>query len=302
MRTPAPVSERRVRDALEAFGWTVSSDDLRGDCRIGEGLRWSVATITTGPHRAEAHDLGVDTARFIVSLAGSAEVRMGRAKHVLPPRHALVVLGDQPLAVDSDEVWMRLEWHVMAVPSGLIRARVIQPVPFRVDAGIMRLLDSMTRSLIVEAPSLDSLAQVFVYRLLSQTVVAAIADDLRLGSSRQRLFERAQFLIESEYVDPKFTVKLLCARLNVSRSYLYEVYAAYGTTPRKEMERHRIGSLRARADLDAHAAASELAGLAGFSSVQHLRDTVTRFEEENPAAEDAWGRDDGAAGEEPRGE
>ncbi|WP_353113617.1 hypothetical protein [Microbacterium sp.] len=246
--------------------------------------------ITTGPLRAEAHDLGVDTARFIVGLAGSAEVRMGRTTHVLPPRHALVVLGDQPLVVESDEVWMRLEWHVMAVPSGLIRARVIQPVPFRVDAGIMRLLDSMTRSLIVEAPALDSLAQVFLYRLLSQTVVAAIADDLRLGSSRQRLFERAQFLIESEYVDPKFTVKVLCERLNVSRSYLYEVYAAYGTTPRKEMERHRIGSLRARADLDAHAAASELAGLAGFSSAQQLRDTVTRFEEGNPLAEDAWGR------------
>lgn len=291
-REARPSSGTPVDEALEAFGWTVVADGVRGEGQFRVGVRWAVAALHTGPILAEADSLGVDVARFILGLAGTAEIDVAGTRSLLPPRHALVVLGDQPLTVRADEEWTRLEWHIMAVPSGLIRARVIQPTPFHVNPGVLRLVDSMTRSLIVDSPARDSRAQTFLYRLLSQAVVAAIADDLRLGSSKQRLFERAQHMIEAEYLDPSLTAERLSTQLNVSRSYLYEVYAEYGTTPRKEIERHRIGSVRARFDLDDGAPATELLGVGGFSSPQQMRDTIARFEQESPGAGDAWGRTD----------
>ena len=113
-----------------------------------------------------------------------------------------------------------------------------------------------------------------------------MADSLRLGSTRQRLFERAQLVIEESYTDPGFSVDALGQALSVSRSYLYEVFTEFGTSPRREIERRRVVSVLARFDLETLSAPTlspEIVGVSGFSSAKRLRQALARHHADLPA-------------------
>ncbi|MDR6865845.1 AraC-like DNA-binding protein [Microbacterium resistens] len=268
---------------LERLGWSGRAEGARSVADLVAGEDWLVASVRTGPFDAQAVDLGASVCRAIIGVAGQAQFEVGDVSFGLRPREVLVINGDQPLRARADEHWTRWEWQLTSPPSGLVRARVIRPLPFAVDAPVHRLMGSMTSSLIASPPDPASRAQVFVYRALSQIVVAAVADSLRLGSTKQRLYERAQFVIESRYVDPTFSVEALCRALSTSRSYLYEVFAGFETSPRLEIERRRIVSVLARFDLetlDAPSLSAEVIGISGFSSAKQLRRALFRYRAE----------------------
>lgn len=281
------MSSRRTADGgLRRLGWAPATGGTTGAVELAAGEDWLVARLRTGPFVAGATDLGVSTCRVIVGVAGQIDVGAGGLSFPLRGKDVVIVNGDQPLSIRSEEGWKGWEWQLTSPPSGLVRARVIKPTPFVVDSSVHRLMESMTSSLISVAPAEGSRAQVFIYRALSQIVVAAVADSLRLGSTRQRLFERAQLVIEESYTDPGFSVDALGQALSVSRSYLYEVFTEFGTSPRREIERRRVVSVLARFDLETLSVPTlspEIVGVSGFSSAKRLRQALARHHADLPA-------------------
>jgi len=270
-----------------ALGWAAEAIPT-GSVETASGDGWTVARIRTSGGRLEAHDLGPELCRVIVGVDGAARVETSGADVEIGPRSLIVVNGDQPLTVSSAQAWARYELLLHSPPSGLVRARVVRPRPFAISGASSRLIGAMAGALIAEPPVEPGKEQVFIGRALSQVVVAAIADSLRLGSTRQLLFERAQHLIEMHYADPAFTVEDLYGGLNTSRSYLYEVFAAYGTSPRRELETRRLEAVRARVALERGrelAITPELLGVSGFSSAKQLRRALRRASEARDEAE-----------------
>ncbi|WP_353114217.1 hypothetical protein [Microbacterium sp.] len=266
-------------EGIGRAGWTAATAVPRSAVDVAAGAGWLVARVRAGGLRARSADIGASTCRVLIGVAGHAECDLGDEAFALRPKTMLVVSGDRALAIDADAGWAHWEWQLTSPPSGLVRARMRRPTPFDVEKGMHQLMGGMTSSLIDAPPGSDARAQTFVYRALSQVVVAVIADSLRLGSTRQRLFERAQFLIEESFADPGFSVGVLGRQLSTSRSHLYEVFAEFGTSPRQEIERRRVDSVLARFDLETLAApalSAEVVGVSGFSSAKQLRRALVR--------------------------
>jgi AraC-like DNA-binding protein len=239
---------------------------------------------------------GMSTALFsregIVHVAaiveGSAELTVD-GKHVHIEAGQVILLdGESSLHAYSGQPWARYGWF--------FRNSVLQGREYRHLMGEPR---SITREALlamtsVANTSLDSQrhgAKPSIHtRLAMEHLAAAATYDpsarARTDSvHRDSLFLAAQQVIAERFRDPAMTVDLLCKELSVSARSLYRAYEPMGTSPRRELERHRIAeSMRRLALVEgrSRAALAEVASASGFTSAVTMRRALARNGHHSP--------------------
>ncbi|WP_353114514.1 hypothetical protein [Microbacterium sp.] len=223
-----------------AIGWEAApGGTLGGVVETASGRGWSVARLSAGGQHLVGQDLGADRCRALVAMQGGLEAALDSGGHRLATGSILIVNGDVPIELRSSEGAAWFEWQLFSPPSGLVRSGTIRAVPLRVADGMLRMIASMTASLLVVTPEDNGRREIFLHRALSQVMVAAIGDDLFSENPEETLFRHALSVVAANADDPSFDVSRLCEILQVSRSRLFAVFSAHGTSPAKEIRRRR---------------------------------------------------------------
>lgn len=93
---------------------------------------------------------------------------------------------------------------------------------------------------------------------------------------RDGLFTSAQLVIESYSRDPGFDAVKLAKELSVSARSVHAAFSAFGTTPRREIERRRLSEVDRRSGQ--LLTLTQNVELSGFTSLRQYRRVAARHE------------------------
>ncbi|MBF4549476.1 helix-turn-helix domain-containing protein [Pseudoclavibacter sp. VKM Ac-2888] len=143
----------------------------------------------------------------------------------------------------------------------------------------------MTNTILNTAPPEVPTAQAHLGIALEHLIAGALDESGTRTSDadtmhRDGLFMNAQLVIEAHFRDAGFSIARLARSLSVSERAVHAVFAALGTTPRRELERRRLSEVER---LSAQALTrNQIFELAGFSSPRQFRDAHSRHRTKLP--------------------
>ena len=120
--------------------------------------------------------------------------------------------------------------------------------------------------------------------LFAGSASAPVGISGNLKGSAAALYQRAQAVIERDAIKPEFRVADLAAELQVSEVYLRRVFARADTTPLKVIRDARIRNARLHLQQTrpnpSRTELHRIARNAGFSSIRHMRESLSAFPED----------------------
>ncbi|TQL85215.1 helix-turn-helix domain-containing protein [Microbacterium saperdae] len=223
-----------------------------------------------------------------VIVEGSAEVMVDGSNVQIETGQIILLDGDCELHAHSPKPWARYGWFFR---NSILRGREYRPLLGEPRSITRESLLAMTS---VANTSLDAnragVKPSIHTRIAMEHLAAAAAYDhsARLRTDpvhRDGLFLAAQSLISERFRDPALTVEVLSRDLAVSASSLHRAYQPMGTSPRREIERHRVAESLRRLALDVGTGAPPMVDIAaesGFTSVVTMRRSLTRAGHRSP--------------------
>ncbi|RGE24313.1 helix-turn-helix domain-containing protein [Leucobacter sp. wl10] len=269
-----------MRNRLGASGWRVPPGPLgetQVDVHQDEHFQASrqVLGVSVAPTFLEPVDYDF---RVLLAVEGRATI----GPLAISPGQALVLRGDLNLASALGRGWAWIEWQLN---SSALRTPVLRNLTEKVQPAhsvYWEMLTAATMSLL-NAPMLAATrSSLHLGRAMEQLVVAALLSseeaDPPNRADTPTLYRAAQTLIALKFKDQSFTVEALAKSLHVSTSRLHRAFATAGTTPRREIERHRIA--RAQEQLQPGrtnaARAERVAQSSGFRSRTQMLRAIRR--------------------------
>lgn len=275
---------KQAAEQCDDFGWAPTGAidpslvaEVTQQRGYGAGRAWSTAASYNLSH-APGRIYLVHTVEggFNFTVDGDA---------VVTDAGQLVLLdGDAPTAAQTLMETARFVWHVTPTFLSPRTARFRFNEPISVANPTMRALISMTNSTLNAGSPTKVAAQSHFGMALEHLVAGALDEtgtlpDETEAMHRDGLFTSAQLVIESHFRDPAFDVVRLARELLTSTRRVHAVFSAFGTTPRREIERRRLSEVeRLTAQILTH---SQVVGLAGFSSVRQYQRASARGKQPN---------------------
>lgn len=181
----------------------------------------------------------------------------------------------------------RYVWFVPRNAFSPERAPLPPHEPIEVTRGPMQALISVTNALLNSDTSTSRSAQEHVGAAIENLILAALDSNFEPTEEhamhRDGLFTAAQSVIRARFRDPGFSGTDLERDLSTSRSHIHRTFASMGTTPRREIERHRLAEVERQyariLSLD------EIVEAAGFTSMRQYRLALARNRRSHHAAE-----------------
>lgn len=172
----------------------------------------------------------------------------------------------------------RYVWFVPAVRLSAGQGVLPAHEPLTLATGPLQGLISMTNSLLNNGAPTSRAAHDHIGLAMENMLVAALHEDISFtdedAMNRDGLFTAAVTVIRSRFRDPGFGVPELARELSASVSHVHRIFAAMGTTPRRELERHRLEEVEMRQALAP--SQREIVEASGFSSVRQYRLALAR--------------------------
>lgn len=221
-------------------------------------------------------------------VEGIAEVTVDGSTVQIEAGQIILLAGDAALRAHSPKPWARYGWF--------FRDSILRGREYRRFMGEPRSItrESLLAMTSVANTSLDAnragVRPSIHSRIAMEHLVAAAAYEhsARVRTDpvhRDGLFLAAQMIISERYRDPALTVEALCRELAVSASSLHRAYQPMGTSPRREIERHRVAEglrLFALDDGERGPSMADIAADSGFTSVVTMRRALTRAGHRSP--------------------
>lgn len=261
------------------FGWTPFGPvdpslvaEVTQHPRYGAGRAWSLRasyTLSQAPKRIY----------LVHTVEGGFRFTVDGKEEVTAPGQLVLLDGSAPTAARTIAETARFVWYFEPtfLQPGKYRFGFHEPVT--VGNASLRALMAMTNSILnAESPTTRN-AQAHLGIAMEHLVAAALDEKGALeegGASMHRdgLFTSAQLVIESHFRDPGFDAVKLSRELTVSERTVYAAFSAFGTTPRREIERRRLSEVeRLSGQLLTN---SQNIELAGFTSTRQYRRVAAR--------------------------
>jgi len=237
----------------------------------GHGRAWS---------RSSRYVLRSDerSLHLVLTVEGGFEFTVNGETLTAEPGHLVFFDGRQPTTAQTLQETARYVWFFRPSALAVHRSAFRLHDPVNVMNAPMLSLVSMTNALLNAEPAARPSSQDHVGAAVEHLVIAALEESPRPGDPfvmhRDGLFTAAQNVIETRFRDPAFSARELSRELATSTSHVYAVFAAMGTTPKREIERHRLAAVlaaqRVLPTLD------DIVHESGFISVRQYRAALAR--------------------------
>lgn len=223
-----------------------------------------------------------------VIVEGSADLMVDGSNVQIETGQIILLDGESALHAHSPKPWARYGWFFR---NSILRGREYRRLMGEPRSITRESLLAMTS---VANTSFDAnrlgVAPSVHTRIAMEHLAAAAAYD---HSARPRtepvhrdgLFLAAQNIISERFRDPALNVEALSRDLAVSVSSLHRAYQPMGTSPRREIERHRVTESLRRLALDdgkRGLSLAEIAAESGFTSIVTMRRALTKAGHRSP--------------------
>lgn len=172
----------------------------------------------------------------------------------------------------------RYVWFVPAVRLSAAQGVLPPHEPLALATGPLQGLISLTNALLNSGAPTSRAAHDHIGLAMENMLVAALHEDITFtdedAMNRDGLFTAAVAVIRTRFRDPGFGVPELARELSASVSHVHRVFTTMGTTPRRELERHRLEEVAMRQALAP--SPREIIEASGFSSVRQYRRALAR--------------------------
>ncbi|MGO2750421.1 MAG: hypothetical protein ACTIA6_10265 [Pseudoclavibacter sp.] len=240
--------------------------------RYGAGRAWSTRasyTLAKAPKRVY----------LVHTVEGGFNFTVDGKTEVTEPGQLVLLDGDAPTTARTIAETARFVWYFEPtfLQPGKTRFGFHDPIAVR-NASI-RALMAMTNSILNAESPVTRNAQAHLGIAMEHLVAGAldetgVLEDRNASMHRDGLFTSAQLVIESHFRNPGFNAQQLAKELSVSTRTVYVAFSAFGTSPRREIERRRLSEverLAERVPLTTQNAESF-----GFTSMRQYRRAVDR--------------------------
>ena len=282
----------QAAEKCDDFGWHPRGDiDLRlvaetvQHPQYGMGRAWSDSaaySLTADPRRTY----------LVYTIEGGLEFEVDGRTIVAEPDSLILLDGEAPTAARTLTATARFVWYFEPtfLKAGHSRFRLHEPISMRNAS--MRALMTMTNTVLNSpAPSTPSARRhlgIALEHLVAGALDEAGSDEIGHDSRHHDgLFTAAQRVSEWKYRDPGFNVAALAREHSVSPRTVHSTFTRLGSTPRPEIERRRLSEID-RMPGAQMLPASQVATLAGFTSVKQMNRALARAKVGTPFVEDAW--------------
>lgn len=281
MMTPPPGI-----DPIQRMGWSViamGARPWRHSVELTEAITWTAARVWTMPGSLRSVPLDNGTTRIIIGVDERAEMTVDGEPLTLRPRDLILIDGASEVTVDNTRPWARYEL--------LLRSPVLRHGTGSGQVGKTQRLgedeSAVLAALLNEVSTRSGLAARAGAELLAHAIAEVVMFSLHnaldlppaLSPSESRLFQEALRLIQENYLDPRFSVGDLAARMSVSRNHIHRIFARTGRTPRTEIEARRVRAARSaleRSPARGKDTLQQIALASGFPSSRRLREALNR--------------------------
>lgn len=226
-----------------------------------------------------------NTFRLVFAIDGAISITTSGVDIRVDPGEMILLDAEADTIGASTDASARYEWQftptVLATPR--FRGRLDEPI--RPEPAQWKMLAQVTNITLSELSHGNGSFDAHVRLGIEHLCAAALSPSSRVraaGIHAQALFSHAMDAIETRFRDPAYSVPRLAADVGVSVSTLHRVFAAMGTTPRKQIEQRRVREVQAALAGQREVSRGEVTWLAessGFTSRQQLRDTLRRVGE-----------------------
>ncbi|WP_424711857.1 hypothetical protein [Microbacterium sp. SLBN-111] len=237
----------------------------------GHGRAWSRSSRYV--LRGDAQSL-----HLVLTVEGGFEFTVDGQTMTADPGQLVFFDGRLPTTARTLRETARYVWFLRPSVLQARRAAFRLHEPVDMMNAPMQSLVSMTNALLnAENPATAS-AQDHFGAAAEHLIAAALEESPRptdpYAMHRDGLFTAAQNVIEAHFRNPAFGAREMSRELATSMSHMYAVFAAMGTTPKREIERRRLAAIEAAQRnlprLD------ELVQESGFISVRQYRAALAR--------------------------
>lgn len=261
------------------FGWTPTGTidpslvaEVTQQRGYGAGRAWSATA---------SYDLSYAPGRIYLvhTVEGGFDFTVDGDVVVAEAGQLILLDGDAPTAAKTRSTTARFVWHLNPTFLNPRSTRFSFHEPISVNNSTMRALTSMTNAILNAGVPDTAAAQAHFGIALEHLVAGALEETGTLPDDahamhRDGLFTTAQLVIESHFRDPAFDVARLARELVASPSRVHSAFSAFGTTPRREIERRRVSEVdRLSAQI---LTASQVIERAGFTSIRQYKRAISR--------------------------
>ena len=278
------IVERNKRSMLSTVGWhSVRSSQMRVLTDSSHADSWLIARVWSSPGEFRSGMLGRNTVRFILGVDGEARIETTDTEFVLPARHFVLLDAEASATTSNTEAWARCEWHLNAPVLEQTRIRSQFRRSLRMSPGMFGLTTAITNVVSTgrqyEAfPEQHVLVDMFSSVVMAATLEAS-NESTRLSPYRSGIVKEVHRAVETNYRDPRFTVKGLATEVSLSPDYLRHLLAEIGQSPRELIERRRVAaapSILRSAPAPGKDTLDAAASGAGFTTVRRMQEAIAR--------------------------
>lgn len=273
-------------NGLARLSWAAKAGaTVRLSCQALVTSTWTIGRAWSAGLALDSVALPNGMKRVLIGAEGNMTLQLAHDSVTLSRQQLLILDAQDSIRVSSAEPWARFEWIVQAAALGLQRHEPGHGRSLEISQAHWELIAAISNSLINTEMSLESPGLTMIGGVLSQTITAALADQLNPQGDGARpihpLLLSARRLIAENYANPSYSVEDLRNDLSISKTHLHRLFATAGTSPRRDLERRRV--MAAQEMIHALSATrpsdlAEIATAAGFSSRERMQRALLRWE------------------------